>query len=614
MYTPYILNNGNKSKYNFFSNMLYILKCAREWNLLLFCFIFLAFIPGNIATMLSTLLPAQLVEHLERQSAPMVLIGSTVLIALVMFLCNMLAQCIYAVFDAMSYAFSGYFAEKYSKKILNMDYGVLDIEAVKELSNSAWKLSRYGSGVTAVLEVFPYFFNNSMLTLLYGVVLARRSILLMVIIVCSVVLDMKLLTIARRKHQKLLPLISKDCRKAEYITSSVTTSVAGKDIRIYRMLDWIITKYDELLDSIDKSYKSIHNWYLLRNATGAVFDIVKNSVAYFLLLTMLTQGRMKAAEFVFYIGAISNFALYLEMTIRNVHLFNGISPQIGSMREFLEVDENLFFTGEIPQKKAEELLTGPCLLEFRDVTFSYAEGKEEILSHISFTVKKGEKLALLGLNGAGKTTLVKLICGFYKPDSGDIAINGTSIYRFNREQYLKCISVLFQDAAFLPISLDRNITGTNRQDSNAEKLDKALELSGFLDKYERLPRRGETELGKELNEGSVDFSGGEKQKLMFARALYKDASLVILDEPTAALDPIAENELYLHYGEAMQDKTGIFISHRLSSTRFCDRILLLEDGRIIEEGTHKSLLASGGRYAELYKLQSQYYKGEDVEL
>lgn len=613
MYRPYILSNDRKSKYNFFSNMLYVLKCAKEWNLSLFCLIFLAFIPGNIAALFSTLLPSQLVEHLERRSSPAVLIGSTAAVAFVMFLCNMLVQCIYSDFDSMSYAFSGFFAEKYSKKILSMDYEALDSEGVRKLSGNAWRLSRYGSGVSVVLEIFPYFINNVTITFVYGLILARRSVLLTVIILCSVVLDMQLLSLARRKHQKLLPAISKDSRKAEYITSSVTTSMAGKDIRIYRMLDWIITKYDGLLASMDKSYRAIHNWYLLRSGTAAVFNIVKNGLAYFLLLTMLTKGTMTAAEFVFYIGAISNFALYLEMTIRNVHLFNGISAQIGSMREFMEADENLFFTGELSKDAAKEILSGPAVLEFRDVTFSYTE-QEEILSHVSFTVQKGEKLALLGLNGAGKTTLVKLICGFYKPDSGDITINGTSIYRFNREQYLECISVLFQDASFLPLSLDRNITGCKRQDCDEKKLDSALALSGFLEKYERLPKRGETELGKELNEGSVDFSGGEKQKLMFARALYKDASLVILDEPTAALDPIAENELYLHYGEAMRGKTGIFISHRLSSTRFCDRIFLLEGGRIVEEGTHKSLLALGGRYAKLYEMQSHYYKEGGINL
>ena len=182
---------------------------------------------------------------------------------------------------------------------------------------------------------------------------------------------------------------------------------------------------------------------------------------------------------------------------------------------------------------------------------------------------------------------------------------------YSREEYYSLVSVLFQDSTMLALTLDENITGQNKEDIDRNKLEKALDLSNFRDIYEKLPQKGDTLLVREINKESTDFSGGEKQKMLFARTLYQNTPLVILDEPTAALDPIAENELYLNYGKSMENKTSVYISHRLSSTRFCDRILLLEHGEIIEEGTHDSLLAGKTRYAELFQVQSQYYKEED---
>ncbi|MDE7002068.1 MAG: ATP-binding cassette domain-containing protein, partial [Lachnospiraceae bacterium] len=222
----------------------------------------------------------------------------------------------------------------------------------------------------------------------------------------------------------------------------------------------------------------------------------------------------------------------------------------------------------------------------------------------------GEKIALIWLIGAGKTTFVKLMCGFYHPTEGEILLNDIPIDRFDRDEYYSLVSVLFQDSTMMALSLDENLTGQNPEDIDREQMQRALDLSNFDAVYEKLADRGRTMLVREINKTATDFSGGEKQRLLFARTLYQDTPLVILDEPTAALDPIAENELYLNYGRAMENKTSVYISHRLSSTRFCDRILLLEHGEIIEEGTHESLLAERTRYAELFEVQSQYYKEE----
>jgi len=193
-------------------------------------------------------------------------------------------------------------------------------------------------------------------------------------------------------------------------------------------------------------------------------------------------------------------------------------------------------------------------------------------------------------------------------------VNGRSIVEYDRDQYYELISVLFQDYSILPMSLDENIASLKCEDIDQERLNDAFETSGFIERYRRLEQGGKSMLVREINKYAVDFSGGEKQRMLFARSLYKKAPLLILDEPTAALDPIAENELYLNFSESTKGKTSIFISHRLSSTRFCDRIVLLENGNIIESGTHDELMSAKGRYNELYVMQSKYYRDEEKEV
>ncbi len=272
--------------------------------------------------------------------------------------------------------------------------------------------------------------------------------------------------------------------------------------------------------------------------------------------------------------------------------------------EYLNWPEPFRFTGGTPvPAKADSGYE----IRLSHVSYRYPESDKEIIHDMNLTLHPGEKVAVVGLNGAGKTTLVRLICGFLDPTEGTVTLNGMDIRSFNRPEYYDLFSAVFQDFSLMEASLAVNVAQAVHG-IDEEKVQKCLSLAGLTEKVRALPKGIETPIGRMVYEDGVELSGGETQRLMLARALYKDGAILLLDEPTAALDPIAENDIYLKYNEMSQGKTSLFISHRLASTRFCDRILYMEDGIIKEEGTHEQLLAKGGGYAKLFDVQSRYYQ------
>ena len=252
----------------------------------------------------------------------------------------------------------------------------------------------------------------------------------------------------------------------------------------------------------------------------------------------------------------------------------------------------------------------PPVIEFRDVSFCYENSDTPVLSHLDFKINAGEKIALVGNNGAGKTTLVKLLCGLYPSTEGEILIDGERIDTMNLDTWQEKISVVFQDADPMAFSVAMNVAGESEQILDRKRVEESLRRAGLWNKIKGLTNREDTYLTQELDDNGILLSGGEMQKLLLARSIYKDGSLLILDEPTSALDPLAESAMYEEYNSLAGGKTSLFISHRLASTKFCDRILLLEKGQIAEMGTHAQLMQKNGKYKEMFDIQSQYYRDE----
>ncbi len=347
---------------------------------------------------------------------------------------------------------------------------------------------------------------------------------------------------------------------------------------------------------------------LVRQFLSRVADLVvillRDGLAYVLLIRMILEGSITVDRFLLYFSAISMFATFIGNIMDEWNGIRATSLDVCDYRRYMDLPEQ-DGTGEAD---VESLLGTAPEVVFDHVSFCYDGAKENTLDDIVLTIKPGEKVALVGENGAGKTTLVKLLCGLYLPTKGEIRIGGIPFGKFHRREYYRLFSAVFQDVQTGFFSLAETVSGQGAAETDEARAVECIRRAGLSEKLDALPQGIHTRLDKQLHRDGTDLSGGEAQKLMLARALYKDAPILVLDEPTAALDPIAENQIYLQYRDMTRDKTALFISHRLASTRFCDRILYLKDGKVAEEGTHEELMALGGEYAGMYEMQSCWYK------
>lgn len=392
--------------------------------------------------------------------------------------------------------------------------------------------------------------------------------------------------------------------KLRYIQNKPSDFSASKDIRIYGMAHWFQQIYTDLSKERGLWEQKLSMRNFLSQIANLIVILLRDSLAYVMLIAMILKGEISIDQFVLYFAAISNFATYIGNIITEWNNMHTASLNVCDFREYMDLPEQ---DGTKEANVQEHLKTAPEIT-FDHVSFRYDGAKEDTLQDIHFTIRSGEKVALVGLNGAGKTTLVKLLCGLYLPTKGDIRINGISVRKFSRNDYYRLLSPVFQDVQTAFFSLAETVCSQIGTCEDSAKAEHCLRLAGLGKKLDSLPEGIHTKLDKQINENGIELSGGELQKLLLARALYKDAPILVLDEPTAALDPIAENEIYLQYHQMTKTKTSLFISHRLASTQFCDRILYLQNGKIAEEGTHAELISFGGEYSKLYEMQSCWYR------
>lgn len=478
----------------------------------------------------------------------------------------------------------------------------------KKISGYAWRDASSGN---CALEFIWTDLSGALIHLLgivtYASLLAFINPIVFVVVIIVSILSYFTTLWQNKYYEKHKHLWEKESRKAGYLGGLSENLQVAKDIKLYGLEEWLNKMMSDYRAHIIMWNKRCRLRGLWASILAGLMTLIQNGVAYVVLIGMLLAGSLSAGDFVFYFGIVGSVAGFLHGVVGDVAKLNKRADKIAYYREFYDYP-NKFNYG-----KGCELPTEAVTIELRDVWYKYDGAEDYTLKGINLTLQAGESLALVGVNGAGKTTLVKLICGFYRPTKGEILVNGKLIDEYNIHEYYTMISAVFQEIRPVCFTMFEYVASAdiNRPTAREDAVT-AMKLAGIWEKIESLENGIDTHLMKGIYDDGVDLSGGEMQKLVLARAIYKNGSVLILDEPTAALDPIAENNLYLQYRELTHGKTSIYISHRFASTRFCDRILLLGDGVIKESGTHDELMQQNGQYAYMFGVQAKYYKEGEI--
>lgn len=395
-------------------------------------------------------------------------------------------------------------------------------------------------------------------------------------------------------------------RKETYFTKSARDYSSGKDIRIFRTEKTIMDTIAGLNQFMHSKVKEARIAWIKCDSVVLLLEMMRGIIMYVLLLYMIIAKGLSISEFTLYIGCVTNFALSFQALVKTFAEARNCSREVNDFREFESMcSEKETAIASIPE-------TNNYVLEFLNVSFKYPGADKYALKDFSLKIENASKLAVVGNNGAGKTTFIKLLLRLYEPTQGEIQLNGINIRDFSRDEYFRLFSPVFQDLEYYPFTLAENISMNDITETDVEKADRIARSVGLDAKLNEWPNGILTNISKDMHDDGVNLSGGELQKMGLARAIYKNAPIVILDEPTAALDALAESKVYEDFDKIADGKTAIYISHRLASTKFCDVIVMIQSGSIVEYGTHDELMNKHGYYSEMFEMQSCYYK-EDLQ-
>lgn len=493
-------------------------------------------------------------------------------------------------------------------KSLSVNYQMLEQPKILDMHNKALvATSGNEQGIEGMMHVV-YNFGIQLLTMTVTVcavaILDWRMIVILTILssIQFLFFHYTILKDRRMVWEKLPPTR----RKIEYMTQVTQNFQYAKDIRLFHMKDWLADKHHDVL--MEKQEKMLYsrNLWIHNCIFSHGISFLSQVCVYGILIYSVLARDMSIGNFTLYLGLSTTFTSALTQFLNSVGHFKECSMQIDDYRSFMDLpDEDP--ADCIPIPKASQYI-----FEFCNVSYQYHGAEEYALQNLNLTLHAGEKLAVVGLNGAGKTTFIKLLLRLYDPTTGAIYLNGIDIRKFRHRDYYELFAPVFQNVELFAFPISENVSMKSPADTDTALSEQCLIRAGMKEKIDSLPEGVNTQLLKIIHDNGVDLSGGERQKLALARALYKNAPVIVLDEPTAALDALAEYDLYRNFDKVIGDKSAVYISHRLSSTRFCDNIAMFKNGELVEYGAHDELLRIGGAYAELFEIQAQYYKDKEV--
>ncbi len=491
-------------------------------------------------------------------------------------------------------------------KTMNIDYEMLLDKEVLEKRELALQVIEQGRFNNLVGNFKQFIFNAIVLV---GIIYLLSSIeFWILLIVVGIVILNSFSTSTRKKAERTIHTDSVSVnRKIGYFWSINSDFTFGKEIRIYDMQSSLNAIHRDLTQTIQKYVAKVFGLQLKGNIISLVTNFCLNSVIYLYLgYKILVKHLISIGDFSLYLNAITTFNTSVQSMVASYIDISNNGQYLKDYFDFIELKSKYHERNiAIPYGNDDQIE-----FIFENVSFTYPYQNEPSLKNINLTIKNKERLSIVGENGAGKTTLVKLLLRLYEPTDGRILLNSIDIRQIDYKEYLKLFSTVFQDFKLFAFRILDNVTSLDNKTTDISSIYNSLDKAGLSSKINALDKGIETYLYKIYEEDGVDFSGGESQKLAIARALYKDAPIVILDEPTASLDPKAEFDIYTKFLSLVDLKTAIFISHRLSSTKFCDRIVVLREGKIVEIGSHSQLLSEKGYYAELFSMQAKFYLDE----
>lgn len=505
------------------------------------------------------------------------------------------------------------------KKFLNMDFSALEDGEVENLRQNVYQNEDNFGAVYGLLESLKESVRN--LAAVAGA-LATLVVMLastpssgqgfihgpgsMALVMGFCLLSAALVFMLQMRNGKLMPglmeQLARTNQRGGYLIGSLLDNYpSGKDIRIYGAAPLVNRQLKDMLKSFGPMMRKMFALNLTPAAAGAITSAIMGGLIFSIVGLKALGGGLDPGSVVWFAGSVQQFSAGISALVFALGDLNVGLSQTSFTEQLMALPDTL----DGGQAPLPEPRAGGYELEIKNLSFRYPGSQEWVLRGVNLNVQAGEHLAVVGLNGSGKTTLIKLICRLYKPTEGSILLNGTDIQTLDRAAYLKLFSVVFQDFKLFSFGLGENVAAN--PDYDADRVKRALQRADASGRLERMPL--EQPLYRDYAEDGVEISGGEAQKAAIARAIYRDAPFVVLDEPTAALDPLAEQEVYARFGDMMRDKTALFISHRLSSCRFCRDIAVFDQGSLIQRGSHEALLQEeGGRYAQMWNAQAQYYQ------
>ena len=490
-------------------------------------------------------------------------------------------------------------------KVLDLKYELLERPDVLDVAERASQATGDNSnGVEGMMHLMSQIGQSGLTVIVtFAAVTVLDPRLIIALVVLTVVQFLYFRHIIKLDKEQVWDRLSGSWRSRHYMERITQDFDYAKDIRLFHLGDFLTGKFNAINAFFIERNDHHHRLWLRYNFVTAAAGTAIKALVYAVLFTAVLKKEMSVGNFTMFLAFSLAFAGALMNFLQRFGDYKKASLETDDFRSFIDLETEDDEQDCVPLPEAEA-----CEIEFADVSYKYPKSDKEALSHLNLKIRPGEKIAVVGLNGAGKTTMIKLLLRLYDPTEGYITLNGTDIRKFRRAEYYKLFAPVFQNVEIFAFLMSENIAMRRAGALDAGKAARAAREAGLEERIASLAKGIDTPLTKIVEDDGVDLSGGEKQKLALARALYKGAKIVVLDEPTSALDAIAEQALYERFDEMIGSKSAVYISHRLASTRFCDRIAMFEEGRLVECGSHDALMALNGKYAGMFNIQAQYYR------